>query len=105
MTNSNDGATSADPSSHQHHQHQNHWGNSNSSSSHCYINESCHYQRPRQNSVVVFATAHFLTAARRVKSAMDLQSMVLREETEESVHALGSTTKGSASHSDAITCV
>lgn len=46
------------------------------------------YERPRQNSVVVFATAHFMTAARRVKSAMDLQTLVLREETEESVHAL-----------------
>lgn len=49
------------------------------------------YQRPRQNSVVVFATAHFMTAARRVKSAMDLQTLVLREETEESVHALSCT--------------
>lgn len=76
------------------------------------------YQRPRQNSVVVFATAHFMTAARRVKSAMDLQTLVLREETEESVHALSCTGGGesgtksgtmTASHSDnphaTITCV
>ena len=75
------------------------------------------YQRPRQNSVVVFATAHFMTAARRVKSAMDLQTLVLREETEESVHALSCTggTNGSSAalagselHSDnhgTITCV
>lgn len=53
-----------------------------------------HQQRPRQNSVVVFATAHFMTAARRVKSAMDLQTLVLREETEESVHALSCTGTG-----------
>lgn len=74
------------------------------------------YQRPRQNSVVVFATAHFMTAARRVKSAMDLQTLVLREETEESVHALsyaGDAAKSgpslmTSSHSDhhaTITCV
>ncbi len=76
------------------------------------------YQRPRQNSVVVFARDYFMTAARRVKSAMDLQTLVLREETEESVHALscndggtnGSTAglSGSALHSDnhgTITCV
>lgn len=56
-----------------------------------------HQQRPRQNSVVVFATAHFMTAARRVKSAMDLQTLVLREETEESVHALSCTAGGEAS--------
>lgn len=56
-----------------------------------------HQQRPRQNSVVVFATAHFMTAARRVKSAMDLQTLVLREETEESVHALSSAVGGEAS--------
>lgn len=42
-------------------------------------------KRPRQNSVVVFATSHFTTSARKVKSAMDLQTLVLREETEESV--------------------
>ena len=42
-------------------------------------------RRPRQNSVVVYATAHFLTSARRVKSAVDLQTLVLREETEENV--------------------
>ena len=41
--------------------------------------------RPRQNSVVVYATSHFMTASRRVKSAMDLQTLVLREETEENL--------------------
>ena len=65
-----------------------------------------------------------MTAARRVKSAMDLQTLVLREETEESVHALSCTGAGdtgtnvgggsvsgltsSVSHSEdhaAITCV
>lgn len=66
-----------------------------------------HHHRPRQNSVVVFATAHFLTAARRVKSAADLQTMVLREETEESVHALtnGNNKGSTVLHSGAITCV
>ena len=44
-------------------------------------------RRPRQNSVVVYATAHFLTSARRVKSAVDLQTLVLREETEENVQS------------------
>jgi hypothetical protein len=38
--------------------------------------------------VVVFATSHFMTSARKVKSAMDLQTLVLREETEENVHAM-----------------
>ena len=59
------------------------------------------YERPRQNSVVVFATAHFMTAARRVKSAMDLQTLVLREETEESVHALSAAGPGSGSTNNA----
>jgi hypothetical protein len=40
------------------------------------------------NQVVVFATSHFMTSARKVKSAMDLQTLVLREETEENVHAM-----------------
>ena len=66
-----------------------------------------HQSRPRQNSVVVFATSHFTTtAARRAKSAMDLQTLVLREETEENIHAAAAAASNIQSPLiGAITCV